>query len=170
MSVRPATQDAWITEGQTVRTEPGTELKATRFRPPSGTFKIMHDNALIRAAHEAREALPTLFIIMSLVEQQNFVRLRTANLAELLGVSIPTTERHLAKLKKLKLLEPDPFEADKKANIVCWRVCPWLSWKGSSADIPGYLKDFPEDHPWRVYNKPIEWVENKPQLLPFRSK
>lgn len=148
------TLHAHLTVGDTVSHGAGQKLRVEKNQPYIGDFKLVFNHARIRAAREAREALPTLDIIGALVERDNFVRFRPGQLAKFLDASIPTVERHLAKLKKLGLIEPDELEADKKFGIISWRICPYLSWKGKTDAMKAYLQALPEQHPWRIYNNP----------------
>lgn len=147
--------------GDTIITNPGDRLKVTAKPQFIGAFKLMFSIAQENAAREAQEATPTLMVISAAVEHSNFVRIRSSIIAKKLNLSIPTIDRHLAKLRRLHLIEPDPMEADKKANIVCWRICPWLGWVGSTTAMMEYLKnEIPSEHLWQSYNQPLHTCTN----------
>ena len=141
-----------LDDWETVEPKRGNRLQSVPKNIFLGDYKLVFDTARLRAARETREAAATLDAICSFVEKENFVRIRPTKLAKALGLSVPTVERHLAKLKSLKLLEADPLESDKKIGILCWRVCPYLSWKGSNESLDRYMKALPKEHYWLTYN------------------
>ena len=112
-------------------------------------FKI----ALTKASREAYEATPTLNIIIAKIERENLARVRPTVIAKELGVSIPTVERHLRKLRKLNLIIPDEAEGDKPRGVFNWRVNPYLGWSGGTDMLAAYVKALPENHPWKGYNE-----------------
>jgi DNA-binding transcriptional ArsR family regulator len=113
-------------------------------------FKIAES----RAAREAYDALPTLNMLRANVERDNLVRMRSTMVAKNLRVSQATVDRHISKLRKLGIIEPDQAEGDKKIGIFNWRICPFLVWKGCTDTMRDYLETLPEEHSWRSYNKP----------------
>jgi hypothetical protein len=112
----------------------------------------MFHTALSRAAKEAYEAMPTLSILIANVENENLVRIRTTQIAKKLNVALATVERHMKKLKELKIIEPDSAEGDKKRGVFNWRICPFLGWYGDTKKIDSYLSKLPSGHPWLKYN------------------
>jgi hypothetical protein len=119
----------------------------------------MYKIAEARAAKEAYEALPTLSMLRANVERENLVRMRGTLIAQSLGVSNATIDRHISKLRSLHLIEPDAAEGDKKIGIFNWRVCPYLAWRGNTNELDTYIKKLPEGHPWRTYNDVLRVVE-----------
>jgi DNA-binding transcriptional ArsR family regulator len=120
-----------------------------------GVFSLMFSTALLKASKIAYEAMPTLGVLISKVEYENVVRVRTVTIARELGVSVATVDRHMKKLRELNIIEPDAIEEDKQRGITSWRICPFLGWKGSSDKIPHYLKTLPPTHSWHSFNDEV---------------
>lgn len=118
----------------------------------------MFQDALRRATKAAYESTPTLNMLISYIENGNLARVRSSTLAEELGVSTSTIDRHLAKLRKLGLIEPDAIERDKKYGVTNWRVCPFLGWSGGTKQLKAYLGTLPSTHQWQEYNN-VDWEE-----------
>lgn len=114
---------------------------------------ISFNYAMTRATKEAYEATPTLIILITHVERENLVRLRPNKIAQILGVSPDTVNRHLKKLHSLQLILPDDAEDGRSRAIFNWRVCPFLGWKGGTDTLNTYLKKLPENHTWLSYSE-----------------
>jgi DNA-binding transcriptional ArsR family regulator len=104
--------------------------------------------ALRKAYDEAGEAMLTLGRVMTMVREENRVTFRATDLAREFNSSRGTIVRHLGKCRELGLIEPDPSEAHRKTNIVYWRICPFLVWKGTGESLRNYLARLPSGHPW----------------------
>lgn len=113
---------------------------------------IFFNCALTRATKEAYEATPTLNILISSVQMENLARIRSAKIAESLGVSLQTVERHIKKLQSKQIIELDEVEEGKKRAVSNWRICPYLVWHGKTEALKHYVDSLPEDHIWRAYN------------------
>lgn len=148
-----------LLKGDSISLSYGDKLVAKSKSSYIGDFKIMFKNAMLRATKEAYEATPTLNVLMANVERDNLVRLRHTRIAKALNVSTQTVERHLKKLRDLKLIEADEAEDGKVRAIFNWRICPYLAWKGSTDNMPAYINSLAADHPWRTYNNSINEVD-----------
>lgn len=118
-----------------------------------GDYSLMFDYAIAKATKLAYEATPTLNVLIANVESENLVRMRSTRIAQFLDVSEQTVERHLKKLRTLQIIIPDVAEGDKPRAVFNWRICPYLSWKGSVESLNTYLKTLPPDHHWRTYSQ-----------------
>ena len=119
----------------------------------------MHHNVLKQATILAQEASPTLNMILASIETENLARTRPTIVAEQLGVSLPTVNRHFAKLRKLQIIEPDEVDKGRKQGISNWRVHPLLAWSAQVHLKDRYIASLPKDHIFRSANP----YPNEPQ-------
>lgn len=117
-----------------------------------GKFLVVFSAATIRVVKEAREALPTLMVLVANVERENLARVRANLIAHTIGVSLATVYRQLKELQQTGIIEPDPAEGEKPRAVFNWRICPYVAWKGKVEDIPHYLKTLPNNHKWHTFN------------------
>ena len=141
--------------------EPYVNMRAQR-HPYSGVFHMSRSYALHTARKLSGGALPTLVELIALVRDENQVFIRPAELAHEMEMHRATIDRHLAKIKELGILVPDPREAATKRGITLWRLCPFLVWRGKQVEYHTYLKTIPVNHPWWQYQEP----ECRPGFMP----
>ena len=142
-----------LNNGDSIEHAPGERLYVRQKNIYIGDYELMFKYALIKAAKLAYEATPTLQVLMGSVESENLIRMRPARIAQLLDMSEPTVERHLKKLRTLQIIIPDAVQGDKPRAVINWRICPYLSWKGSVESLNTYLKTLPPDHHWHTYSQ-----------------
>lgn len=142
-----------LDRGDSVSHQPGGRLVQVDKGIFLGKFGLMFQAAIINAARIAYEAAPTLMTLIGHVEHSNLARVRSATLAKELGVSSSTIDRHLAKLRKVQLIEPDEVEGGKVYSVTNWRICPYLGWAGGTRALQAYLNTLPKSHPWREMGK-----------------
>lgn len=118
---------------------------------------LLWPKVLERATVLAQEASPTLNMILASVEFENLARVRPTLVAEKLGSSLPTVNRHFAKLRKLRLIEPDEVDKNRKQGVSNWRVHPLLAWASEAGKRERYLASLPEDH---IFRSPNPYGEN----------
>lgn len=140
-----------LNNGDSVSHAPGEKLVVCPKRIYLGDYALMFLSATDKATREAYEATPTLDILKSRVEHGNLVRIRSSQIAQILGVSEQTVERHLKKLRNLGLIVPDSVDANRVRSISNWRICPYIAWKGKIEVLAAYLKTLPKDHKWHEY-------------------
>lgn len=117
-----------------------------------GKFTLMFSEAALRVVKEAKEALPTLMVLIANVERDNLVRMRANLIAHTIEVSLATVYRQLKELQQAGIIEPDPAEGDKPRAVFNWRICPYLAWKGSTESMMNYLRQLPPNHKWYTFN------------------
>lgn len=142
-----------LNNGDSIEHAPGERLYVRQKNIYLGDYKLMFSYAMAKASKLAYEAMPTLGVLMANVESENLIRMRPTRIAQFLGVSEPTVERHLKKLRTLQIIIPDAVQGDKPRAVINWRICPYLSWKGSVESLNTYLKTLPPDHHWRTYSQ-----------------
>lgn len=116
---------------------------------------IICNNALIKATKEAITTLPTLNIFIANVSEENFVYMWPDRVSKLLKISKITTANHIKKLKQQQIIIPDESEPNLEYGVRCWRICPYLVWKGKADTLIGYLNNLKPDHVWKTYNDPV---------------
>lgn len=141
-----------ISNGDSVSHGRNERLYVKRKGPSLGRFTLMFSEAAIRVVKEAKEALPTLMVLVGKVERENLARIRANYIANIIGVSLATVYRQLKELQQAGIIEPDPAEGDKPRAVFNWRICPYVVWKGSTEEIPRYLKTLPPNHKWHTFN------------------
>lgn len=142
-----------LSNGDSIEHAPGERLYVRQKNIYLGDYKLMFSYAMAKATKLAYEATPTLNVLIANVESENLVRMRSTRIAQFLDVSEQTVERHLKKLRTLQIIIPDVAEGDKPRAVFNWRICPYLSWKGSVESLNTYLKTLPLDHHWRTYSQ-----------------
>lgn len=140
-----------VSNGCSVSHGPNEKFYVKAKGPYLGTFMLMFNEAALRIAKEAKEALPTLMVLVSKVEPPNLSRVRATLIAHTLGISLATVYRQLKQLQQAGIIEPDPAEGDKPRAVFNWRICPYVAWRGKTEDIPHYLKQLSENHKWKSF-------------------
>jgi hypothetical protein len=115
---------------------------------------MIYNYALRKAFADLAEAMQTIGPLITMVKSENQVIFRPAALAEELGVSKATVERHVNKARQLGLIEPDSIEHGITQGFRVWRLCPFLAWQGTGDSLRTYLQTLPADHPWVDYKEP----------------
>ena len=123
-------------------------------KPYIGGFAVHFNHAFAKASKEAGSSAASLLALISRVESENQVCVRPHHLAKLLGISDKSASRHMQKLQKLHLLEPDALEEGRTYGTLFWRLCPFLVWKGDIGSLTRYLKTLEQNHPWFEYEDP----------------
>jgi hypothetical protein len=141
--------------GDSVSHAPGDKLTLTRKGIWLGEFTLNYQTAMTRATKEAYDALPTLNILIANVERENLVRIRSTRIAKILELANVTIDRHIRKLKQCQIIIPDTVEEGRTRAVYNWRICPYLSWRGSTEALSAYLKALPPGHVWKTYNDPV---------------
>lgn len=142
-----------LNNGDSISCKPGQKLYAKDKGYYAGKFMLTFSDGMINAVKEAKEALPTLNVLIANLEQGNLVRMRATLIAHIIGVSLATVYRQLKELQQAGIIEPDPAEGEKPRAVFNWRISPHVAWTGSTELIPKYLKQLPPDHRWRAANK-----------------
>lgn len=117
---------------------------------------MVYDYALLRAYELGAEAMLTIGPLIAMVKTENQVIFQSAALAKQLRMSKATIDRHIARARKIGLIEPDPLEANITRGIRIWRLCPFLAWKGSAESQRTYIKQLPPDHIFFSFQQPNE--------------
>lgn len=141
-----------ISNGDSISHGPNERLYVKSKGIYLGKFTLMFSEAALQVVKEAKEALPTLMVLIANVERDNLVRMRATLIAHNIGVSLATVYRQLKELQQTGFIEPDPAEGDKPRAVFNWRICPYLAWKGSTESMLAYLKQLPGDHKWKTFN------------------
>lgn len=135
-----------LTEGDKIHVAQAQTLRVIERSKYFGRFHTVHNLVLKQATILAQEASPTLNLILAAVEFENLARTRPTKIAKELGVSLPTVNRHFAKLRALQIIEPDEVDRGRKQGISNWRVHPLLAWSAQANLRERYLNSLPEDH------------------------
>lgn len=150
-----------LNNGDSISCKPGQKLYAKDKGYYAGKFMLTFSDGMINAVKEAKEALPTLTVLIANLEQGNLVRMRASLIAHIIGVSLATVYRQLKELQQAGIIEPDPAEGEKPRAVFNWRISPHVAWTGSTDLIPAYLKQLPLGHRWKTTNKIKELEDNE---------
>jgi DNA-binding transcriptional ArsR family regulator len=134
--------------------EQGHKIKVQKTLSRLGAFGMHYNYAIDQACQRTAEAFTTVGRLMARVEKENQLFFRPSALANELGMSRMTLERHLIKIKEANLLVPDDREKDMKRGIHLWRICPFLMWRGTPEALRDYISDLPPDHVFFEYEDP----------------
>lgn len=118
------------------------------------TALILFQHGFGLASRKLGEVTSTFNELLSRMDKPNVVYIRAALLVKTLGKSRSTIERHLAKIKELHIIRPDPIEEDYKIGQLCWRLCPFIAWRGTNDELKKYIEALPENDPWFEFREP----------------
>lgn len=137
--------------GDSVSHSPGQKLYVGSRGVHLGNFTLMYEEGALKVAKKAKDALPTLMVLIASVKFENLARCRANLIAHTLGVSVATVYRQLKELQKEGFIIPDEAEGEKPRAVFNWRIDPRIAWHGNTKDLDAYLKALPPDHEWNNY-------------------
>jgi hypothetical protein len=147
-----------LSVGDTASVQSGHKIRITAKSTNRGKFNMGFSYAQDLIAQKAPNATSTLFRLIARVERENQVYFSLSQHAKEFGVPRTTLEGHLARLREVGVVVPDPKQEERKRGIVLWRICPFLVWTESREAMEKYLKGLPKDHPFFRFADP-EFVE-----------
>jgi hypothetical protein len=137
-----------INANDRVSTAPGVDLVGKARLSFIGKFSVTYESIEMLLRDEAPETFPTVVTLKSMVQHDNQVIFRQADLAQAMGVAPLTIGRHIKKLRALGLLIPDPVDSESVHTRV-WRIHPKLIWRGKGEEMRDYLNKLNSNHVFR---------------------